>query len=174
MMKRVFTLVAFVTLIAHQINAQYVDRTFFKAGFHASTTLGDATNFANLGMGVDFYQHWGVSKKFDLGIATGIQYFFGLDSTEDIGPNEITIRGEDIMYLPLAGFFRFYPIKSINFGLDTGYALGLNDSTEGGFYYRPTLSFDLSPTSALNFSYTGVQEKDVTWSAAMGGVIFRF
>ena len=171
---RKYFLISFFILLGYQITAQYVDRSFFKAGFHASTTFGDASNFSNLGMGVDLYQHWGVSKKFDLGIATGIQYFFGLDSTEDVGPTAVTIRGEDSVYLPLAGFFRFYPIKSINLGGDIGYAVGLNEFTEGGFYYRPTLSFDLSPTSALNFSYTAVQGDVLTWSTVTGGVIFRF
>lgn len=167
-------LLSFFIVLSYQLTAQYVDRSFFKAGFHASTTLGDASDLANLGLGVDLYQHWGVSKTIDLGIATGVQYFFGLDSTEDIGPTAVTIRGEDTAYLPAAGFFRFYPTKSINLGGDIGYAIGLNDFTEGGFYYRPTLSFDLSPTSALNFSYTAVQGDAITWSTVTGGVLFRF
>lgn len=167
-------LFSFFMLLSYQIMAQYVDRSFFKAGFHASTTLGDAADFANLGIGLDLYQHWGISKKFDLGLATGVQYYFGLDSTIDVGPTAVTVRGEDTVFLPLAGFFRFYPTKSINFGGDIGYALGLNESTDGGFYYRPTLSFDLSPSSALNFSYAGVVIEDNTWTSITGGVIFRF
>ena len=159
---------------SYQISAQYVDRSFFKAGFHVSTTLGDAVDFANLGIGLDLYQHWGISKKIDVGFATGVQYYFGLDSTIDIGPEAITTRGEDTIYLPLAGLFRFYPTKSINLGGDIGYAIGLNDFTEGGFYYRPTLSFDLSPSSALNFSYSAVEGDGGTWTSITGGVIIRF
>ena len=165
---------SFFIFLSYQLSAQYVDRSFFKAGFHASTTLGDAVDFANLGIGIDLYQHWGVSKKFDLGLATGLQYYFGLDSTIDIGPEAITTRGEDVIYLPLAGFFRFYPIKTINLGADLGYAVGINDFTEGGFYYRPTLSFDLSPSSGLLFSYTAVEGDGATWSSVTGGVVFRF
>lgn len=169
-----YVLFSFFILLSYQISAQYVDRSFFKAGFHAATTLGDASDFANLGIGMDLYQHWGVSKTIDLGIATGVQYFFGLDSTEDIGPTAVTVRGEDTVYLPVAGFFRFYPTKSINLGGDVGYAIGLTDSTEGGLYYRPTLSFDLSPSSALNFSYAVVESDVITWSTITGGVLFRF
>jgi len=169
-----FILSFFLVFISYQLSAQYVDRAFFKAGFHASTTLGDATNLANLGLGVDLYQHWGISKKMDLGLTTGVQYFFGLDSTVDVGPNPITTRGEDTAFVPLAGFFRFYPTKTINLGGDIGYALGVTESTDGGFYYRPTLSIDLSPSSALNFSYTGIAIEDNTWASINGGVIFRF
>jgi hypothetical protein len=172
-MKKYFVLLVLCT-IGSKVSAQYVDRSFFKAGIHAGVTLGDAADFSNLGMGLDLYQHWGVSKMIDIGLATGVQYYFGLDSTIDIGPQSITTRGEDTIYLPLAALFRFYPTKTINLGGDIGYAVGLNDFTEGGFYYRPTLSFDLSPSSALNFSYMGIQGEAITWSTVTGGVIFRF
>ena len=172
-MKKYFVLLV-LWAIGFTVSSQYVDRSFFKAGFHAATTLGDASDFANLGLGVDLYQHWGISKKFDVGLATGIQYFFGLDSTQDIGPTPITVRGDDTIYLPAAALIRFYPTKSINFGGDIGYAFSVGDTTEGGLYYRPTLSFDLSPTSALNFSYTTVESDVITWSTLTGGVIFRF
>ena len=172
-MKRLLFFALFLVLM-QQTKAQYVDRSFFKAGFHAATTLSDASDFANLGLGIDLYQHWGVSKALDVGFATGLNYYFGLDSTEDVGPVEVSIRGEDTIFLPLAGLFRLYPTKSINIGADIGYALGLNEFTEGGFYYRPTLSFDLSPTSALNFTYLGIENDVLSWSAVTGGVLIRF
>ena len=168
-----YVLVAFL-VISTTISSQYVDRSFFKAGIHVGVPVGDAADLANVGFGLDLYQHWGISKKFDLGLATGVQYYFGLDSTIDIGPEAITVRGEDTIYAPLAAFFRFYPSKSINLGGDIGYAIGFNDFTDGGFYYRPTLSFDLSPGSALNFSYAAIEGENATWSTITGGVIFRF
>ena len=172
-MKKYFVLLV-VLMIGSAASSQYVDRSFFKAGIHAGVTIGDAADLSNVGLGLDLYQHWGISKKIDLGFATGIQYYFGLDSTIDIGPQAITTRGEDTIYAPLAALFRFYPVKSINLGGDIGYAVGLNDFTEGGFYYRPTLSFDLSPSSALNFSYAAIEGDARTWSTVTGGVIFRF
>ncbi len=171
---RKLVLLCFFTAFCFSARGQYVERGFFKAGFHAATAIGDASDFSNLGIGLDLYQHWGVSKTIDLGLTTGVQYFFGLESTEDIGPTVVTIEGEDTGYLPAAGFFRFYPTKSINLGADIGYAFGLTDFTQAGFYYRPTLSFDLSPGSALNFSYVGVQGETRTWNTLTGGVVFRF
>lgn len=173
MMKK-YVLIALFMGLGHQLVAQFVDRSFFKAGFHASAALGDASNLANLGLGVDLYQHWGVSKKIDLGLATGVQYFFGLDSTIDIGPTAITTISDDTIYVPVAALFRFYPISTINIGGDLGYALGLNASTEGGFYYRPTVSLNLSSNSALNFSYVGIQGETIAWSTLTAGVLFRF
>ncbi len=156
------------------VSAQYVDRSFFKAGFHAATTVGDASDFANLGLGLDLYQHWGVSRKIDLGVTTGIQYFFGLDSTDDVGPVSVTIRGEDTIYVPAAALFRLYPTRTVNLGADVGYAFGLNDFSDDGFYYRPTLSINLSDTTALNFSYTGINNDNFTWSTIAAGVLFLF
>ena len=156
------------------VSAQYVDRSFFKAGFHGSVVVGDASDFANIGLGLDLYQHWGVSRKIDIGLTTSVLYFFGLDSTIDIGPEPITIRGEDTIYLPAAALFRFYPSRTINLGGDVGYAFGLNDFTEDGFYYRPTVSINLSDTSALNFSYTGINNDNFTWSMVSAGVVFLF
>lgn len=171
---RKFFFYFFFIFLSYQITAQYVDRSFFKAGIHAGVPIGDSADFANVGVGLDLYQHWGISKTVDLGVTTGVQYYFGLDSTIDIGPQAITVRGEDTIYAPLAVLFRFYPSKSINLGGDIGYALGLNDFTESGFYYRPTLSFDLSPSSALNFSYAVIEGDNESWSTITGGVIFRF
>ena len=155
-------------------SAQYVDRSFFKAGFHGSIVLGDASDLSNIGVGLDLYQHWGVSRRIDVGLTTSVLYFFGLDSTIDIGPEPITIRGEDTIYLPAAALFRFYPSRTINLGGDVGYAFGLNDFTEDGFYYRPTLSINLSDASALNFSYTAINTDNATWSTVTVGAVFLF
>jgi len=155
-------------------NGQYVDRSFLRAGFHGAAALGDAADISSFGLGLDIYQHWGVSKEVDVGIATGVQYYFGSDSTVDIGPEVVTTRGEDSMYLPVAALFRIYPTRSINLGADVGYAIGINEFTESGFYYRPTLAINLSDTSALNFSYLGINSDLLNWSAVTAGAIFQF
>lgn len=157
---------------------QYVDRSFFKAGFHAAVAVGDASDDANFGVGLDLYQHWGISRKLDLGVTAGFTNFFGLESTIDIGPDSITTRGEDTRYGLVGGFFRFYPSRSINLGGDIGYALGISSGVEGGFYYRPTISVNLSDTSALNFSYMAInsiiRDQAFYWNAVSAGVIFQF
>ena len=153
---------------------QYVDRTFFKAGFHAAATLGDASDAANLGIGVDLYQHWGISKKFDLGLTSGVMYFFGLESTEDIGPVAVTTRGEDTVYVPIGALVRYYPTASINFGTDVGYTVGLNDFSQSGLYYRPTVGIDLTTTTALTISFMGVEFDDGRWNQITAGIVFRF
>lgn len=172
-MKKYIFLVLFLGIVYH-MNSQYVDRSFFKAGFHAGFAVGDASDFANIGAGLDLYQHWGVSKKFDLGLASGLMYYFGLDSTIDIGPEAITIRGEDTIYLPAGALIRFYPTKGFNLGADVGYALGLNSFSDSGLYFRPTLAINLSNTSALNFSYFGVEGDNLNWTALTAGVLFQF
>ena len=76
MHKNHILILCFVFFSFGKINGQRVDRSFFKAGFNAAAAIGDASDLANLGVGLDLYQHWGVSKKFDLGITAGAMNFF--------------------------------------------------------------------------------------------------
>ena len=68
-----YVLVAFL-VISTTISSQYVDRAFFKAGINVGVPVGDAADLANVGFGLDLYQHWGISKKFALGLASGVLY----------------------------------------------------------------------------------------------------
>lgn len=155
-------------ILAFNLNAQ-VDRTNFRGGVHGGMVVGDLSEGYSLTLGVDLYQHWGVSREIDLGIATGFTNAFGEtnnDILQDGFPN--------IQFVPLAGSFRVYPTSGFKFGGDIGYALGVNKGNEGGFYYRPSVGFDMSGGSTeLNFSYFAVNG-DVTFSSILVGLLFLF
>lgn len=59
------------------LTAQKVDRSNFRAGLNAGLVLGDFSEAYSLSLGIDVYQHWGVSKEIDLGVATGFSNAFG-------------------------------------------------------------------------------------------------
>ena len=164
----ILLLFAFVTL-----SAQYVDRTFFKAGVHAALPVGDAADIASFGLGLDLYQHWGITKTIDLGVATGFTNAFVKD---EITSGDIVIETEfdNVQFLPLAALVRFYPALKFNIGADIGYALGINEGNEGGFYYRPTLNFEVGGNTGLYFSYTGINNDGGTWATVTGGLLILF
>ena len=171
-MIRKCSLLIFAVLINSVVLAQ-VDRSFFKAGFHAGIPVGDAAEISSFSLGLDLYQHFGISKTLDIGLATGFTNAF---IKEEIQLGDIVLETEfdNVQFLPAAVFFRYYPSLKVNLGCDFGYALGINEGNEGGLYYRPTLNFEVARNAGLNFSYTGINQDNATWSTITGGVTFLF
>jgi len=69
-MRLFFVTLCFI-LTSLSIQAQKTDRTNFRGGINGGLVVGDFSEAFGLTLGVDLYQHWGVSKEIDLGIATG-------------------------------------------------------------------------------------------------------
>lgn len=80
----------------------------------------------------------------------------------------------EVQFLPIAASGRFNASEDFSIGADLGYALGINEGNDGGFYYRPIVGYNLSEKAQLNLSYTGVSIKDAdfTWSTINLGVLF--
>ncbi len=163
----------FFSILASPIFSQ-VDRDFLKVGLNAGIPIGDAADFSSFTIGLDVGYHIGVSRAFDLGFATGFTNAFG--KTETVSQGGITIEAEfeNVQFVPLAGLIRFYPSQGVNLGVDVGYALGLNEGSEGGLYYRPILAVSVADTTELTASYTGIQLDGIDWNTVTLGVLFRF
>lgn len=79
-----------------------------------------------------------------------------------------------MQYIPVAGSVRIYPTTGFKLGGDVGYAIGINEGNDGGFYYRPSLGIDInSGTTELNMSYLAVND-DVTYGSVLLGLLFLF
>lgn len=160
--------------LGFHVLAQNVDRTSFRAGLHGGIVTGDFSDAYSLVLGMDVYQHWGVSKKIDLGFATGFSNAFG--EKEEISAGGLTVETDfdNIQFIPVAGSLRIYPAQGVKFGGDVGYAIGINEGNEGGFYYRPSFGIDMSGgTTELNLSYLAVNG-DITYSNFLVGILFLF
>lgn len=176
---RKIILLTFTTLLVTlfcQGQSSITDKDKFKIGFNAAVPVGDAADFSSFSLGVDVQYHYGISKVFDLGVATGFTNAFG--KTETISDGNITIEADfdNVQFLPLAGTFRIYPTarSKVNFGADLGYALGISDGNDGGFYYRPTFAINTGATTELTFSYTGISLDGGSWETLTLGVLFGF
>lgn len=163
----------FFSLLTIGLQAQ-IDRTNFRAGANVGLVVGDFSEAYSLNLGLDIYQHWGVSREVDLGIATGFSNAFG--EKETISNAGITVETEfaNAQFIPVAGSLRIYPTSGFKIGGDVGYAIGVNKGNNGGFYYRPSMGVDISGgTTEINISYFAVND-DVTFSAVLLGFLILF
>lgn len=169
--KLIFTSV--LLLITLGVQAQ-VDRTNFRAGANVGLVVGDFSEAYSLNLGLDIYQHWGVSREVDLGIATGFSNAFGEKQTITNGGLSVETEFDNVQFIPIAGSLRIYPASGFKIGGDVGYAVGVNKGNNGGFYYRPTIGFDISGgTTEINVSYFAVND-DVTFSSVLLGFLILF
>ncbi|WP_422859421.1 hypothetical protein ACOKFD_00290 [Flagellimonas sp. S174] len=146
-----------------------VDRSSFKAGLTAGIPVGDASDISSFALGLDVNYHWGVSKLLDVGLATGFINSFGETGTD------LTGEFEDFQFIPAAASVRIYPTYEFKFGADAGYAVGINDGNDGGFYYRPVVGYNITGNTEINVSYTAVAlENNFNFSIAMAGILFLF
>ncbi len=175
-MKKCMLLLLVLSFLNTHAQNDYTDRDKFKIGVNAALPLGDAADFSSFSLGLDVAYQYGVSKSFDIGLASGFTNAFG--KTENFSDGGITIETsfDNIQFLPLAGVFRFYPtVRSrVNFGADLGYAVGISDGNSGGFYYRPIVVIDIGRGTEINFSYTGISLDGGSWETATLGLHFAF
>ncbi len=161
-MKKV--LVVALALIGFSMNAQ----EGFKLGANLGLPVGDAGDVSGFSVGLDAQYMFETAGEFDLGVATGFTNSFG----KTIGDSTFSIEIEDVQFLPLAGVARYKASEEFSIGADLGYAVGINDGNDGGFYYRPTVGYAVSEGIEVNASYTGISLDGGTWSTINLGVLF--
>ncbi|SHI44407.1 hypothetical protein SAMN04487911_10285 [Arenibacter nanhaiticus] len=161
-------LIAVLALFGFSVNAQ----EGFKIGVLAGLPVGDAADFSSFNLGLDVVYHWGVSDSFGLGVATGFTNTFGKEMTFNDGGSSIAIDAEDVQFLPIAASGRVMVTEELSLGADLGYAVGINEFNDGGFYYRPIIGYNVGEKTELNFSYSGVSLDGGSWSTINLGVLF--
>ncbi|MGB5403553.1 MAG: hypothetical protein WBN13_06220, partial [Robiginitalea sp.] len=110
--------------------------------------------------GVDANHLWNVAESLDVGVATGFTNAFG-KTFEILGQD---FDAEDVQFIPIAAAGRYHVTDKFRAGADIGYAIGINDGNDGGFYYRPILAYGINQSFEVNFSYTGISLDGFTWS----------
>ena len=172
---RVFSFLIIFVITSLTLQAQYVDRTNFRAGIHGGLVVGDFSEAYSFVLGLDIYHHWGVSKAIDVGIATGFSNAFGeTQEFSDVGVS-IENKFDNAQFLPVAGSFRLYPTRGFKIGGDVGYALGINKGNDGGFYYRPSIGIDMNGgTKEFNISYLAVNGETTTYASVLAGFLILF
>lgn len=143
----------------------------FRAGINLALPVGDAADVSSFSLGLDVNYLWEVADSFDAGVAAGFTNAFGKDIDTGLGGS---VKVDDVQFLPLAAAGRFEASDKVRLGADLGYAIGISDGNDGGFYYRPMVGYGLSEKMELNLSYTGISLDGATWSTIALGFLFAF
>jgi hypothetical protein len=169
-MKKIFLFTAIAVFGFSVMSAQ----GGFKVGANFALPVGDAADFSSFSIGLDAAYLVEVSEKFALGGATGFTNAFGKTDTFTALGYSVDIDYEDVQFIPVAAAARFYATDKFYAGADLGYAIGINDGNDGGFYYRPRLGYNFTDMIGANFSYTGISLDGGDWSTIGIGVEFSF
>lgn len=161
-MKKLVLCIALAILGFINLNAQA-----FKLGANVGLPVGDAKDVSVYNIGVDVNVLWEVSQDFSAGLGAGFTNHFLQSQWKDFGI-------KDVQFLPIAAVGRFYATEKFKIGADLGYAIGLDDGNDGGFYYRPMVGFDVTNKIEFNLSYSGISVDGGTWSVISYGVMFEF
>lgn len=140
----------------------------FSLGATLGLPSGDASDLTTLALGIDANYMFESDSEVGFGVASGYLTYFG---------DEVTILGttvdlDNASFIPLAGAARYAVSDKFGLGADVGYALGVNEGNDGGFYYRPMVTYLISERVSLNLSYSGVSSNGATFSNIGLGVLF--
>ena len=123
-----------------------------KVGVNAGLPTGDAGDAWGFNVTLDVNYLWEAGDNFKAGVATGFSHSFGKSIDTGFGSFDV----EDAQFLPLAGAARFAVSDEFTLGADLGYAVGISDGNDGGFYYAPRVQYSISETLDVVLSYRGV------------------
>jgi hypothetical protein len=160
-----FVLIASLLLFGATLQAQ----EGLNVGINFGLPVGDASDFSSFSLGVDANYLWNVTESLDVGVATGFTNAFG-KTIEILGAE---FDAEDVQFIPIAAAGRYHVTDRFRAGADIGYAIGINDGNDGGFYYRPILAYGLTDAVEMNFSYTGISLDGFTWSTISLGFMLN-
>lgn len=145
-----------------------------KVGVFATLPTGDddAVDTYSFGIGLDVKYLFAVADDFSVGFATGYTNYFSKNQDVDTGLFVIEIDVPNAQFIPLAASAQYMIADKFSAGLDIGYALGVSEGNDGGFYYRPGVSYGVSDSVEIGLSYSGISVNDATFSTINLGVLF--
>ncbi|MDE3741300.1 hypothetical protein [Maribacter polysaccharolyticus] len=142
----------------------------FKLGFHGGLPIDDFNDAVTLTLGLDLGYMYAVNETIDVGIATGFIHGFA----ESFSSEALAADYPDMQFMPLAAAVRIWTSNSFSFGVEGGYAVGINADNDGGLYYRPIIGYLMGPSTEVNFSYATVALDGATWNTLNLGVLYTF
>ena len=119
-----------------------------KVGINAGLITGDFSDAYSFNLTLDASYLWEVSDQLGAGVATGFSHSFG----KSVGGFDF----DDASFLPVAAAGRFNISEEFTVGVDLGYAVGINEGNDGGFYYAPRVQYSVSEAIDVVAAYRGV------------------
>lgn len=137
----------------------------FNGGIHAGLPIGDAGDIATFSLIAELNYLFDVADGLQVGPSVGFSHSFG----EEIGGFEI----DDIQFLPIAAAGRYNFTPEFSGGVDLGYAVGINDGNDGGFYYSPRVAYAATEKLDIVLAYRGVSRDGGSFDILSLGVEFN-
>ncbi|WP_299362718.1 outer membrane beta-barrel protein [Winogradskyella sp.] len=167
----VVTILASVNLVTAQIQDVQKGQHNYGIGLNAGVTVGDFEDAYSSNIGIDLFYLYSISERFYLGGSTGFANYFG-EEINRLGSG--TIELDDAQFIPLAGSVRFSPFRNFLVGADVGYAFGVNEGNDGGFYASPRLTYMVNGNMPIFIGYRTISFEDDNLGSIQFGIGYRF
>lgn len=142
----------------------------FKMGIQAGLPFNDFNEALSVVVGADVSYMYPLGEVVDIGPSVGFIHGFAETFQSEIVRSDL----KSIQFVPLSAGLRFWTSNEFSFGGNAGYALGISDGNDGGLYYRPMIAYLMSSSVEINFSYTGIELEQATWSTLTLGIVYNF
>ena len=159
---RKLLLIACFALFAISANAQ----NEFRGGLNFGLPIGDAGDLATFAIAVDLGYLFEITEEVQVGPTIGYSHSFGDEIDTILGSIDL----DDVQFLPIAATGHYNFTDQIWFGADVGYAVGLNDGNDGGFYYSPKFAYGVTEQIDIIAAFRSVVFEDGSWDIISLGV----
>ena len=167
MMKKLFC-IALIALTTYTVHAQ------FTAGVSGGLPIGDSGDIALFSIAVDLGYLFDLDDNLSAGPITGFSHSFGddLSITNPVTGDSETIKYDDISFLPTGARIRFDISEVFTLGADLGYAFGISEGEDGGFYYSPKVQYSISDLIDIVLAYRGIAKQGASFDIISFGFEF--
>lgn len=158
-MKKVLLTLTAVFALSMSVKAQ----GNFEIGAAIGFPTADAADISDFMIAIDAYYMFKQEDAFiNLGPTVGFRNFFVDFGDLDNG-----------VFLPVGAAARLTIFGVLRGGADAGYAIGITDYLDGGFYFRPIVGIDILDTLELNASWEHIWD-EATWGSFQIGAKLEF
>ncbi|SNR15680.1 outer membrane beta-barrel protein [Tenacibaculum jejuense] len=138
----------------------------FNVGGYIGLPIGDAGDAYSFSYGAEVNYLFELSEEFQLGPSLSYQQYLG----DTVAGFEIP----SVAFLPIAAAARYSISEKFSVGADLGFALGIDEGNDGGFYYRPMVGYQVFDKVTLQLSYSGISVEGATVSNIGLGAVYSF
>lgn len=140
----------------------------------AGLPMGDISDFSNFYVGLNLtYMFAEVAEDFYIGGRAGYNIYLGEDYSETIFGQTITVDGVDLDFLTLAVVGRYDFTENLFGRLDLGYAVGLEENSDGAVFVEPRFGYSAEVFDVFAF-YQNIFDSDFSLGAVGVGFAYKF
>ncbi|AUC14838.1 hypothetical protein BTO06_06650 [Tenacibaculum sp. SZ-18] len=140
-----FLLTIAIAVFGFAANAQ---EGTLNVGGNIALPIGDAGDAYSFSYGGEVNYLFNLSEDFNLGASFSYIQYLGKEVNGFDVPN--------VAFLPVAAAGRYNLSDKFVVGADLGFAIGVDEGNDGGFYYRPMVGYKVMENITLQATYAGI------------------